>query len=516
MFIRATAGARIATAGFACLLAVGCQSGRVHKEGKSVAETGHEVAAAGASKALVIAGATVHTSSGKPWPGNIVIVDGRIQKPGSRAPDSATRIELVGAHVYPGLHDAHAHLSGLGSKMEQVDLVGTGSFDEVIARVRARAQITPKGEWVFGRGWDQNDWPDPRMPVHDKLSAATPDHPVYLTRVDGHAALVNGNAMDASGLDKNRSDPRGGEILRKDDRSPTGVLVDRAMGFVRRPGSSRAKVRRHLLKAQEACLAAGLTCVHDAGMGPGTVRIVEQLHGEGKWHLRVYAMLPQSATAAIRKGPWETDDKRIMVRAVKGYADGALGSRGAALLAPYTDRRGSRGFMTTPKKRLQQIAQLCADHGFQFCVHAIGDKANREVLDAFAAVNYPNGSKAARFRMEHAQVVHPDDFERFKTQGVIPSMQPTHLTSDMPWAPRRLGSDRVKGAYAWRSFLARGLPLAFGSDFPVRTTAEALAEFRAINEWGQGANLPRIPDTLIEGIINERPLSLLGIDPEDD
>jgi len=436
---------------------------------------------------LVLEGVTVHTGTGAELGPRIVVVQGRIAAPDAAPPTGAAVRKLPG-FVVPGLHDAHAHLLGLGAALEQVDLVGTKSYAEVIERVRARAARTPAGEWILGRGWDQNDWDDTRFPEHGPLSAAVPDHPVWLVRIDGHAALANARAMAAAGLTSESENPDGGEILRDASGAPTGVLIDRAMALVGGsvPEPSAAVLERRLLAAHHACLAAGLTCVHDAGIGPHELELVRALWRQGRWKLRLYAMLPASAEDAIRAGPWQTPDDVLIVRAVKGYADGALGSRGAALLAPYADRPGHRGLLVTPHAELARQAQLCADHGFQFCVHAIGDAANRTVLDVFAATRLRDGLRAARFRIEHAQVVAEADFARFAELGVLPSMQPTHLTSDMPWAPERLGEERVRGSYAWRRFLALDLPVAFGSDFPVEGHDPRLGLFAAVTTRAPG------------------------------
>lgn len=433
------------------------------------------------SVTLAVSG--VYTGDGRSWPGPIVVQGGRLAQ---RAKTLPAVYNLPGFYAYPGLCDAHAHLQGLGQKLDQVDLVGAKTYAELIDRVRQRAARTPKGQWVMGRGWDQNEWPGGRFPSHQELSEAIPGHPVFLTRVDGHAALVNAAALQLAGIGKGKRSPPGGEILIDAEQEPTGVLVDTAMGLVRRhmPRTSKADVRRHLLAAQKACIEAGLTAVHDAGMSPSTLEILKELHQQGRWVLRTYVMLPAGARAAIRRGPWRSADGLIDVQAVKGYADGALGSRGAALLEPYADRKGSRGLMITPEKGILKLAQLCADHGMQLCVHAIGDKANRAVLDAYAAVDFAGRRRQslqeARFRVEHAQVVAPADIPRFAELGVLPSMQPTHLTTDMPWAIRRLGPERCKGAYAWTRFQVLGLRVPFGSDFPVESHDPRLGLFAAV------------------------------------
>ncbi len=419
---------------------------------------------------------------GTPLSGStLTILDGRLVTDRATSPD-VRRLLLPNGHVYPGLADAHAHLLGLGEALENVDLVGTTSFDEVVARVAARARTVPKGTFVRGRGWDQNDWPSADMPHHAALSAAVPDHPVYLTRIDGHAALVNAAAMTLAKLDAATGTPTGGEILKDETGAPTGVLIDAAMGLVSRhvPAADAAAKERWYLAAQQACLAAGLTSVHDAGIPPENLEILRRLHATGRWHLRVYAMLPGSASDAIRRGPWQTPDGVLVVRAVKDYADGALGSRGAWLLQPYQDQPGYRGLFSDRMAFLKGTAQLCADHGFQLCVHAIGDRANRAVLDVFEGTRFEGSRARARWRIEHAQVVAEPDFARFRELGVLASMQPTHLTSDMPWAERRLGAQRIAGSYAWQSFLALGVPVAFGSDFPVESHDPRKGLFAAV------------------------------------
>ncbi len=378
-------------------------------------------------------------------------------------------IDLDGAFVMPGLQDAHGHLLGLGTALAEVDLVGTTSFAEVVARAAAKAATLPKGEWVLGRGWDQNDWADTAMPQHRALSAAIPDHPVWLTRIDGHAGLANGPAMAAAGITRDTKTAGGGEVLFDADGEPTGVLVDQAMDAIRLPAPTPNQVRERLLAAQDACLSHGLTCVHDAGVSRAVLDEMVALHDEGRWHLRTYVLLDANERELIERGVWQTKDACIVVRAVKAYADGALGSRGAVLLEPYSDRPAWKGLLLNTTAGIRELAQRCADHGMQLCVHAIGDAANRAVLDAYEAVQCDGPFFARRFRVEHAQVVADSDFVRFDELGVLPSMQPTHLTSDMPWAPARLGPERVARAYAWRRFHRLGVVVPFGSDFPVES-----------------------------------------------
>lgn len=429
---------------------------------------------------LVLTNAKVHSGATAAWPDRIVVRAGRIAPPDAKAADGATTIDLAGAFVVPGLQDAHGHLLGLGSALVEVNLVGTKSFDEVVERTAAAAAKLPKGQWVKGRGWDQNDWADKAMPHHAELSAAVPDHPVWLVRIDGHAGLLNLPGLQLSGVNAGSEAPAGGEILRDERGEPTGVLVDAAMGTVPVPDPTDDQVRERLLAAQDECLRHGLTCVHDAGVGQQVLEQLRLLHFGGQWKLRTYVMLSAGERELIQKGPWQSKDGLLTVRAVKGYSDGALGSRGAELLEPYSDRPNTRGLQGMTKGVLLELAQRCADTGMQLCVHAIGDRANRNVLDAFAAVKVVGGLAARRFRIEHAQVVAADDFVRFKDLGVLPSMQPTHLTSDMPWAPDRLGPERVQRAYAWRSFLKLSVRVPFGSDFPVESVDPRKGLFAAV------------------------------------
>ncbi|MBX3461975.1 MAG: amidohydrolase [Planctomycetes bacterium] len=417
---------------------------------------------------LQLSGAAIFTGTPLDWPGPLYVRDGRIvdsepMPPGTDGP----MLALPGAFVMPGLQDAHGHLLGLGTALAEVDLVGAASFAEVVARAAAKAATLPAGEWVLGRGWDQNRWVDTAMPHHAALSAAIPDHPVWLGRVDGHAGLANARALAAAGIVRDTAAPRGGEILRDAAGEPSGVLVDAAMALVQPPPPSPAAVRERLLAAHDACLQHGLTCVHDAGVSAAVLEQMLALHREGRWRLRTYVLLDPGETELIRRGPWRTDDGLVVVRAVKAYADGALGSRGAALLAPYADRPNWKGLLLNTTAGIHDLAQRCADAGMQLCVHAIGDAANRAVLDAYATVRCAGGLAARRFRIEHAQVVDAADFVRFRGLGVLPSMQPVHLTSDMPWAPQRLGPERTQYAYAWRRFHALGVVVPFGSDFPV-------------------------------------------------
>jgi predicted amidohydrolase YtcJ len=423
----------------------------------------------------IVLGRVLTLDPTRPQAEAIAIVDGRIAAVGSAAQvlerrDAGTEIVDVGAGlVTPGLVDAHAHLLGLGRGLEEVDLRGARSIDEVVQRVRA----ADRGQaWLLGRGWDQNLWPNGAMPTHHPLSEAFGARPVWLRRVDGHAGWANAAALQAAGIAQGLADPEGGEILRDAAGAPTGVLVDAAMGLVQPPAPTTADLRRQLAAAQAHVLARGLTGVHDMGVGPE----VDQLYRESlaaedpheRLRLRVmgYAdasWLPTLARRGERPGP---SDRYALV-GVKLYADGALGSRGAALLEPYHDRPGHRGLMQQDAAALRARCEQAVRKGLQLATHAIGDAANRAVLDAYAAVASSQGLGDARPRIEHAQLVDLGDIPRFAELGVVASMQPTHATSDMSWVPDRIGPQRLAGAYAWRRFLDAGVPLCFGSDFPV-------------------------------------------------
>jgi predicted amidohydrolase YtcJ len=377
-----------------------------------------------------------------------------------------TVLDLEGGTAVPGLCDAHAHLVGLGQSLEQVDLRGATSIDEIVKRLRDAA---PPSGWIVGRGWDQNLWEGKAMPTHRPLTEAFPDRPVWLRRVDGHAGWGNAALLEAAGIERGTKAPAGGEILRQAG-APTGVLVDAAMGLVPVPPVGRDEIRRFILGGQAHAIERGLTGVHEMGIGPDADAVYRELADSGELKLRVHAYAAEDwfvrdlggrAPDAIR------EDAVYTLAGVKVYADGALGSRGAALLEPYADRPDHRGLMQHDEAELRKIIDLAVRGGWQVATHAIGDAANRAVLDAYAAALPSAARRDARLRIEHAQIVHPDDIRRFAELGVIASMQPTHATSDMPWVPARIGDGRLAGAYAWRRFLDAGAHLCFGSDFPV-------------------------------------------------
>lgn len=442
--------------------------------------------------------------------GSIVIANGRIVHAGDadtgrRLAPRAKRIDARGMTILPGLVDAHAHLGGLGESFDTVNLVGTSSIRDVQQRVAERAATLAPGEWLKGRGWDQNDWPEKRFPTAADLDAVVGDRPVWLSRVDGHASWANTRAMELAGITAATRDPDGGKIVRDSKGNPTGIFIDTAESLVDRviPPYSKQRRREQFEAAMKDAARHGLTGVHDAGVGASDIEVLRQLADEGKMPIRVYAMLADNETLFnewFPKGPLQQGN--LTVRSVKLYADGALGSRGAALIEPYSDDPSNSGLLITSAERIAGIARRARAAGFQVNTHAIGDRAVRAALDGYAAAGVTANE---RFRIEHFQVAHPDDIRRTGTMGVIASMQPTHATSDMYWAEQRVGPERIKGAYAWRSVLDAGGRLAFGSDFPVEAVNPFLGLHAAVTRqdvkrWPAGGWQPHEKVTLDEAI----------------
>jgi len=429
---------------------------------------------------LIVVNARIYTADAtRPLAHALAVRDGTLLFVGSvrgaeaLAGPKTERWDLGGATVIPGMVDAHVHLLGLGQALRIVDLVGTRSYDEVIARVVERAKTARPGAWIQGRGWDQNDWTVTRFPTHDALSRAVPNNPVLLTRVDGHAALVNAKAMELAGLTAQTQDPDGGRIIRDAAGAPTGVLVDRAQGLVGRviPADSRDEVKAATLAAIAEANRWGLVGVHDAGEPEDVIAVFEELAKAGQYNLRNYVMVRADEDALDRlmaRGPRTAlYGGRLWIRAIKITADGALGSRGAAMLEDYSDEPGNRGLVTADSGYMRRVAAKALRHGFQVNVHAIGDAANRKVLDIFEDALREVPTADHRFRIEHAQILNYHDIPRFAELDVIPSMQGSHQTSDMYWVPTRIGWNRAQGSYAWRSLLNTGVVIPNGSDFPV-------------------------------------------------
>jgi hypothetical protein len=468
---------------------------------------------------LIVVNGRIYTSDqNHPFAAALAVRGDRVVFVGSRreaealAGPNTTRLDLDGKTVIPGIIDAHTHLLGLGQALRTVDLVGTTSYDEVIARVAARAKTARPGEWIRGRGWDQNDWADTRFPTHDALSRAVPDNPVYLTRVDGHAGLVNAKAMELAGLTAATKDPSGGRLIRDAKGNPTGVLIDGAQGLVGRviPAPSPEEIKAATLAAIAEANRFGLTGIHDAGVSPDVIRAYEELAQAGQYDLRNYVMVradEQTLAGIMQQGRRLAVHDRLWIRSIKIVADGALGSRGAAMLEDYSDEAGNRGLITTDTAAFHRIAVEALKRGFQVNVHAIGDRANRIALDIFQAALDAVPTADHRFRIEHAQILTYQDIPRFAQLGVIPSMQGSHQTSDMYWAINRIGWSRAEGAYAWRSLLNTGVVIPNGSDFPVESP-NPLISFRAFftrmdaNDFPPGGWFPGQRTTRQEALLS--------------
>lgn len=382
-------------------------------------------------------------------------------------------VDLGGLTVFPGFIDAHAHIISLGIARITVDLVGAASEQEAAERVRARARETDPGTWIRGRGWDQNDWPTRRFPHHASLDRVAPNNPVYLIRVDGHAAWVNKAALEAAGITRETPDPPGGKIIRDASGEATGVLIDEAKSLVTSvlPPPSAQEKEEALERSIRECLRYGITGVHDMGADMEELELYRKFADEGRLGIRIYASIGGLGDTWDRFreiGPVVGyGENRLTVRSLKLYIDGALGSRGAALIEPYSDDPGNRGLTMIADEDLNRAIGEALQAGFQVCTHAIGDRGNNIVLNAYERGLREFPRTDHRLRVEHAQILSPDDIPRFKKLGVIPSMQETHCTSDMYWAEARLGPDRIKGAYAWRSLRETGVVIPGGSDFPV-------------------------------------------------
>jgi predicted amidohydrolase YtcJ len=441
---------------------------------------------------LIVHNAVVYTmADGQPAAEAFAVRDGRFVAVGasahvlrSRGP-STRLLDAAGLTVVPGLQDAHGHVLGLGKPLQELDLRATRSFDAIVKKVRERASAVQPGEWIVGRGWDQNRWAVTDWPAPGPLDLAAPENPVFLTRIDGHAALASRRALAAAGVTRETPDPPGGRLIRDPSGAPTGVLVDRAQAIVaeRVPQPSHAQLVEQLLLADREMRRVGLTMVHDAGVSPEIVELYRELVESDRFATRVYVMLTGLNTGDwFTRGPLVDPRQRLTVRAIKLVADGALGSRGAALLEEYSDEPGNKGLLVTPPERLYAAARAASEAGFQTAIHAIGDRANREVLDIFERVEreVPR-ARELRPRDEHAQILDASDIPRFASLGVIASIQATHCTSDMPWAPRRIGDGRIaEGAYVWRKLIDSGARLAHGSDFPVERPDPLLGFYAAI------------------------------------
>jgi len=375
-------------------------------------------------------------------------------------------LDAQGKFIYPGFIDAHAHFVGYGQSLFTVDLYDSKSIDEVVQRVRAFDSAHPGEPWILGRGWDQNKFPGKTFPTNDELNNLFPDKPVLLERVDGHASIANNKAFDLAGV-KAGDKISGGEIETKNGRL-TGILIDNAVDLVaaKVPSPTPSKLKEALMEAQRNCFAVGLTTIDDCGVSHETLSFLDSLQKTGDLKMRLYAMLSDAKANydfAFQRGKIKTD--RLHVCGFKVYADGALGSRGACLLQPYSDKPGWSGFLLSSQQHFDSVAKLIYDRGWQMCTHAIGDSGNRAMLTVYG--KYLKGKNDLRWRIEHAQVINENDFKLFGEYNIVPSVQPTHATSDMYWAADRLGPERVKGAYAFKQLLEQNGWIPLGTDFPV-------------------------------------------------
>lgn len=432
---------------------------------------------------LVVVNATVYTvDENFSTAGAFAVQDGKFVAVGTTDEilekyTSAEILDAQGKAITPGLIDAHCHFYGLGQKQQVVDLTGTKSYEEVLEKVRAFQKSQPR-DFVLGEGWDQNDWEVKEFPTKDKLDSLFPDTPVALSRIDGHALLVNQKALDRAGIGVDTK-VEGGEILKQDGKL-TGVLIDNPMGMVYAviPSEDRAGQIEALKDAERICLGYGLTTVNDAGLDRSTIELIDSLQQAGDLSIRVYAMIGAWGSNLgyyLKRQPYKTE--RLNVRSFKVYADGALGSRGAALKRPYSDKSGHFGAMVTPVDMIGDLAEKLARTEFQMNTHAIGDSANAVVLRAYNRVLKDRPDR--RWKVEHAQIIDSPDFAYFEN-GIIPSVQPTHATSDMYWAEDRLGEERIKGAYAYKTLLEKAGKIALGTDFPVEQVSPLLTFYAAV------------------------------------
>ncbi|WP_438968798.1 amidohydrolase [Nonlabens sp.] len=387
-------------------------------------------------------------------------------------------IDATGKFIYPGLIDAHCHFYGLGQQLQRVDLVGTKSYDEVIQRVTDFQNKNNKS-FIIGRGWDQNDWEIKEFPTNQQLNELFPDIPVALTRIDGHAMIANDAALQLAGIDAD-TDPFGGAIEQQDGKL-TGILVDNPMELVEAvfPIDSREESVKSLMDAQDINFSYGITTVDDAGLMKSTIELIDSLQQDGVLKMKIYAMIsntPENLDYYLEKGIIKTD--RLNVRSVKFYADGALGSRGAVMKEPYTDKHNHYGALLSSVEDFEGIAKRIAATDYQMNTHAIGDSANYVVLKGYKEIL--NDQKDRRWRIEHAQIVDPADFGLFDEENILPSVQPTHATSDMYWAQDRVGEERIKGAYAYKKLLNQSKMLALGTDYPVEQVNPFLTFYAAV------------------------------------
>ena len=413
----------------------------------------------------------------------MAINDGKILAIGSnddilKRYEGEETVDAKGKTIFPGFIDAHCHFTGYATDRWKKDLVGTTSWQEIVDSIKSYSTNAPM-EWIYGRGWDQNDWAVKEYPDNSKLDSLFPNRPVYLKRVDGHAAIANSEALRIAGITAETT-LAGGSVEVKNGK-PTGVLIDNAMALVEKkiPDVSDSMAKVFFATLQQECFKEGLTGVHDCGVTEHTVELIEQAQQEGSLQMKIFALLKDDSTYYdrwIKKGRYTNGD--LTVGGFKLYADGALGSRGACLLKPYDDRSNWFGFLLSSAAYFQDKAERLANSNLQMCTHAIGDSGNRQILKTYAEVL--KGKNDRRWRIEHAQIVDPADFHFFADNNIIPSIQPTHATSDMYWAPDRLGDERMKTAYAYKQLLQTNNWIPLGTDFPVEYISPMKTFFAAV------------------------------------
>jgi predicted amidohydrolase YtcJ len=379
--------------------------------------------------------------------------------------EASEKVDTKNKFIFPGFIDAHAHFFGYGLGLQQADLVGTKSWEDIVEKVKIQAGKTKEG-WIIGRGWNQNDWAIQEFPGNEKLNELFPNRPVILTRVDGHAAIANETALQLAGV-KSCDKTEGGEVEVKDGKL-TGVLIDNAMDLVyaKIPRPSEAQLKKALIDAEKNCFAAGLTTVVDCGQDYESALFVDSLQKKNELKMRLFIMMSdkqKNYDFLFKKGKIKTE--RLNVSSFKLFSDGALGSRGAYLLEPYSDKPGRKGLLLKPEGYFDAVAKLIFENGFQMCTHAIGDAANRMMLKIYA--KYLKGKNDRRWRIEHAQILNKDDFHYFGDYNIVPSIQPTHATSDMYWAVDRLGKERLQFSYAFNDLKNQNGWIPLGTDFPV-------------------------------------------------
>ena len=458
---------------------------------------------------LVVENALIYTvDAKKPKAVALAVKDGKFiyvgDKVAAHAGPQTQRIDAKGAAVIPGLIDSHTHLRGLGDLLSSNDFRRFKSPGEIALSLKQKADSSSNTTWITGRNWDQANWGD-RMPTKSDLDAVIPNHPVFLRRVDGHAAWVNSRALSLAKVTRDTPDPPGGKILRNAKGEPTGILVDRAMALVAKniPAATAEQIEASLVRAARECARLGITTIHDAGVDRLTVDAYRRLTAKKQLPVRIYAMIGGTGDLwdEFRKSGPVIDD-RLSFRTLKLVSDGAMGSRGAAFWQPYSDDKANSGLLILSKEQIEKSAEQALDSGFQVAVHAIGDKANSTVLEAFIEAFKAKGitgKNDKRFRVEHAQVIRLPDFALFGQYDVIASIQSTHATSDMRWAGQRLGPDRLQGAWATNRFLKAGAHIANGSDFPVEDPNPIWGFYAAVTRQDHNGNPPGgfLPDQIL-------------------